>query len=56
MSRYKDVFRCFINIGKDAMACDFLAVPGEVVFKFLIQLIMQRTLLDDFPMDRYNLN
>lgn len=38
------------------MACDFLAVPGEVVFKFLIQLIMQRTLLDDFPMDRYNLN
>lgn len=56
MFRYKDVFRCFINTCKDAMACDFLAVPGKVVFKFFIQSIMQRTLLDDFPMGRYNLN
>ena len=38
------------------MACDFLAVPDKVVFKFLIQSIMRRTPLDDFPMYQYNLN
>ena len=38
------------------MACDFLAVLEKVVLNFLIQSTMQRTPLDDFPMDQYNLN